>query len=185
MGMITATRRGARSGLRRGFTLVEILAVLVILGVASAMIIPQIGSRDDLKTASMARVVMADLLYAQNRAVSLQQVHYVRFDTVAGRYEVLESMSPETLITHPVNKTAFTVLLAPDRTDDLEGVALGDVDFGDQPILAFDELGTPYAYDESTGTRTPLLAAGTVALTCGEHTLTITVEPYSGEVKVN
>ena len=115
MGMITATRRGARSGLRRGFTLVEILAVLVILGVASAMIIPQIGSRDDLKTASMARVVMADLLYAQNRAVSLQQVHYVRFDTVGGRYEVLESMSPETLITHPVNKTAFTVLLAPDR----------------------------------------------------------------------
>ena len=32
-----------RSGTNRGFTLVEILCVIVILGIASAIIIPQIG----------------------------------------------------------------------------------------------------------------------------------------------
>ena len=34
------------------FTLVEILTVVVILGIASAIIVPQISTRDDLKAAA-------------------------------------------------------------------------------------------------------------------------------------
>ena len=61
-----------------GFTLVEILMVVVILGIAAACVVPQLSSRDDLKTAAAARVVMADLIYAQNRAIAVQQtVHFI------------------------------------------------------------------------------------------------------------
>src|SRR5215475_9916349 len=67
---INAVQSRGRSHLRRGFTLVEILAVVVILGIASAIIIPQIGSRDDMKAAAAARVLIADLIYAQNLAIS-------------------------------------------------------------------------------------------------------------------
>jgi len=66
---------------KRAFTLVEILMVVVILAITSAIIIPQISSRDDLKVASAARVVMADLIWAQNRAISTQQKQYVFFGT--------------------------------------------------------------------------------------------------------
>ena len=39
------------------------------------------GTRDDLKAAAAARMLMADLIYAQNRAISTQTRHYVKFDT--------------------------------------------------------------------------------------------------------
>ncbi|HWP41142.1 MAG TPA: prepilin-type N-terminal cleavage/methylation domain-containing protein, partial [Tepidisphaeraceae bacterium] len=90
---------------RGGFTLVEILAVVVILGIASAIIIPQIGTRDDLVASAAARVVMADLIYAQNRAIAMQKKHFVQF--VGQQYTLMtraSDTSPLTAITHPVNK---------------------------------------------------------------------------------
>ena len=65
-----SSRRRRPFGSRRGFTLVEILCVVVILGIASAIIIPQLGTHDDMKVAAAARTVMADLIYAQNTAIA-------------------------------------------------------------------------------------------------------------------
>jgi prepilin-type N-terminal cleavage/methylation domain-containing protein len=173
-----------RSDLSRAFTLIEILVVVVILGIASAIIIPQLGSRDDLKATSMSRMLMADLVYAQNRAVATQRTHYVRFDTEAGRYEVLDAILPENLINHPVNKTPFVVNFGPTRKDGLGDVALSAASFDTKTVVAFDELGTPHSYDEDTGVLAPM-NAGTMTLQCGTCQVTITIEPYSGELRVN
>src|SRR5690349_18226209 len=101
--MVTANRTH-RSTRTSGFTLVEILMVITILGVAAAIVLPQVGSRDDLRTASMARAVMADLAYVQSRSVSMQRRHYVRFDVDANTYEVLDDISGAGhVIDHPVN----------------------------------------------------------------------------------
>jgi type II secretion system protein H len=72
-----------------GFTLVEILAVIVILGIASAIVIPQIGTRDDMRVKAAARTLIADLIYAQNLAISTGQVVYVRFDVAGNQYSML------------------------------------------------------------------------------------------------
>lgn len=169
----------------RAFTLVEILVVVVILGVTAAIIVPQIGNRDDLRCTSMARVVMSDLMYAQSRAVSMQQPHYVRFDAGAGRYEVLQQIAPsEQLVTHPITKGAFQVMLGAARGDELKTVVLDDVSFDVHPVLMFDEMGTPHSYNPATLTAAAMVA-GSIRLRSGTFTATISVEPYSGELKLN
>src|SRR5688572_29485607 len=91
------------------FTLVEILVVVLILGIVATIIIPGIGNRDDLRAASIARAMMADLTYAQGQAITLQRPQYVRFDLTNNKYEVLSQLSPgDQLLMHPVHKTPFT-----------------------------------------------------------------------------
>src|SRR5881394_880361 len=108
---------------RNAFTLVEILAVVVILGISAAIIVPQIGNRDDLRSVSMARQIIADLTYAQSRAVSTQKKQYVRFDTVNNHYDLLEQISPsDVFVLNPVSHANFTVPVGSARTDDLKTV---------------------------------------------------------------
>src|SRR4051812_48658675 len=97
---------------RSGFTLVEILAVVVIIGIASAIVIPQIGNRDDLKGAAAARVLVADLIYAQNLAVATQSTTYVKFDTANNKYTILTAASSggDTIAKHPLTQQNYVVM---------------------------------------------------------------------------
>jgi prepilin-type N-terminal cleavage/methylation domain-containing protein len=170
---------------RPAFTLVEILVVVVILGIAAAIILPQMSNRDDLRASSMARTLMADLAYAQARAVSTQKSQYVRFDVTNNRYDVLDQFTPsEQVITHPVDKTPFLVQLGAARQDSLKDVVLDTVSFDTRTVIMFDELGTPHSYDPSTNVSSPLVT-GSVQLRCNAYTLSVNVQPYSGELTVN
>jgi prepilin-type N-terminal cleavage/methylation domain-containing protein len=182
----TARVCAGRSRQRRAaFTLIEILCVVVILGISAAVILPQVGNRDDLRAAAMARVLTADLGYIQCRAVSTQRRQYVRFDLVNNRYEVLDQLTPtEQLITHPVDQTPFVVPLGEGRSDNLKDVVFDTVSFDTHTILMFDELGAPYAYNGTTNTASALIA-GSIVLRSNAYTLTITVKPFSGELQIN
>ena len=49
--------------------------------------------------------------------------------------------------------------------------------------LAFDEMGTPYAYNPGTSVLTPM-NAGTISLKCKEMVLNIIIEPFTGELRL-
>jgi len=165
---------------RRGFTLIEILAVVVILGIISAVIIPQISSRDDQRAAAVARGVMSDLLYAQNRAIAQQKVHYVKFDVANKNYKVLDVFSPAHVINNPVDGSTYQVNFA---AGSLQQMTLQSASFDGQPVLAFDVMGIPQTVNATTGAMTPM-TSGSVVVKSGTYTMTVTVSPYSGELTV-
>jgi prepilin-type N-terminal cleavage/methylation domain-containing protein len=176
--------RAART-VRRAFTLIEILSVVVILGIVSAIVVPQISSRDDLQAASTARAIMADLLYAQNRAITTQQMQYVSFDTVNQQYGLYSSMSPLTALTQPVDHTAYVMTFNGSGPNTVGNATLTSATFGSgETTVAFDATGVPYSYDTGSRTTTELTSAGTVVVTSGNYSVTVTVEPNTGDISV-
>jgi len=174
----------------RAFTLVEILVCVVILGISAAVIVPSISDRDDLKVAAASRVVMADLMYAQNRAITTQSRHYVIFNTTSATrgYQLVTSMTPLVAVTHPLTKqSSYSVAFGPGGTSGLTDIALTSASFEGKTTLAFDELGVPYYYDPVANTTTALSTTNgsTIRLTSGKFSMTITIGPYTGEIKVD
>ena len=168
---------------RRAFTLVEILTVLVILGIVSAAIVPQIGSRDDQKAVAASRVLVADLLYAQNRAIARQRTTYVQFDAAADTYRILDVVAPATYVKNPVDGSDYQATLGNVATNRLRPAQIHTAAFDGQSILAFDAMGMPYSYNNGTGALIAL-SSGSIAIRSNAHQVTVTVAPFSGEIRV-
>jgi len=163
-----------------GLTLIEVMTVLVILTIISAIVLPQFGKHDDLKVTSASRELVADLLYAQSQAIATGKIVFVQFDPAAGKYQVLESIDPPQLMPHPASHLPFEIQLG---TGELNGVTIATAGLGQKNTLAFDATGGPFLYD---GTRTLLpLDAGAIVLCSGEVRQTVSIQPVTGEIKVH
>lgn len=82
---------------RSAFTLIELMIVIVLIGILSAMIIPELkGGYQDALLRSTSRNLVNVFNIASSRAVSLNQLHRVRLDAKTGRY-VIEKRIRETV----------------------------------------------------------------------------------------
>lgn len=177
-------RRGARHG---GFTLIEILTVVVILGIVSLMVVPQIGTHADLNAAAAARVMMSDLMYAQNLSITTQKVHYIQFNATTQTYSIYDTTPLSTPINNPISNGPYTVTLGASAAAGLKDSQFQDVSFDGTTTLAFDELGSPYSYSSArpVGSQLVALAVGNVTVASGAVSMKITVQPYTGALSVS
>jgi len=168
-----------------GFTLIEILMVVAILGIAGALIVPQLGSRDDLKAAAAARVVMADLVYAQNLAITQQRNICVAFDLAARQYSLLTAgdMLP---VQHPIDKRSYVQRWGSGGSAGLRNTDIVSAVFtagaSSSAILAFDEMGSPLAYIDG---NPQALSSGQIVVQCAGFRLKVEIEPFTGQIKVS
>jgi hypothetical protein len=108
----------------------------------------------------------------------------VRFNAGAETYEIFSAMSPSLVyVKHPVEASNFIVTLGNSGPKPIRDVFIDTASFDGKTILMFDELGTPMAYDLATNSSSPM-TAGSIRLTCGTLALTIVVEPFSGELRL-
>ena len=164
---------------RSGFTLIEILMVVVILGIASAVILPEMSSRDDQRCASAARTLMADLLYAQNRSIAYQTRHYVQFNIATNTWQVMVDSggSPGSVITNPISGMPYANTVG---TGALSKVSLNSVNFDGNTTISFDQMGVPYSWSAAGGNVA--MISGSIVFKAGTNQMTVQVSPYSGEI---
>jgi len=81
---------------KKAFTLIELVIVITLIGIAAAMIIPEMrGGYQDALLRSTSRDLVNVFNIASSRAVSLNQLHRVRIEADTGRY-VIERRTRET-----------------------------------------------------------------------------------------
>jgi hypothetical protein len=167
----------------------------VILGIASAIIIPQIGTRDDMRVKAAARTLIADLIYAQNLAISTGQVVYVRFDVANNKYAMITAPANSKtdkgdLVTHPITQAGYVTQFGAAARGweqvKIESAVMNGIDTSFRPefTVGFDEIGSPHVWCYDVDQRNDL-NDGTIVIKAGQFTSTITVSPATGEILVN
>jgi prepilin-type N-terminal cleavage/methylation domain-containing protein len=158
-----AARRCARVA---GFTLVEILVVVVILAIIAALAIPSLNGQSSMEVASAARILAADLEYAQEYAVTSQIPVTVEFNKDANTYRLYNASGN---LTHPITKSAYVVDYSGMRG--FGGMDIVSASFGSLASVTYSELGTP-------------TSNGDVTLKAGSKVFKVSVAAATGKVTV-
>ncbi len=162
-------------GISGGFTVIEILIVVVIIAIAAMTVIPLMTSAASVQIRSAAHMIMGDLEYAKSMSISRGQQFTVVFDKTTESYSIEDQGG--TVISHPVKK-GFDYVIDFRNDGRLDKVDIVDVDFDTTSEVKFDYLGSPY-----NGSGTPL-NSGVISLQAGGTTTTVTVEPVTGFVSI-
>ncbi len=163
---------------RRGFTLVEVIIVVVILAISAMIAVPMMSSAGSVQIRSAADALAADLEYAKSMAISHQQNYGIIFYPDNDKYKVVDQSNNE--IPHPV-KRGFPYTIDFRSDSRLNKVDMVSADFGDTTHqIKFNYLGSPF-----NGSDADLNSAGTIVLQGGGSTITITVEPVTGFISIS
>lgn len=148
-----------------GYTLVELLLVIGILGIAGALLVPNLVAREQFEAQAATRRAVADLSFAQSDALSQQEMRRVHFFEDGRGYCILrvtqqnfaEPFDPDTAdyITDPMGASAHLGLYIVDFEKDER---FGDVVIED---VAIDGTGRDIVYDQLGGTMADVGVPGT------------------------
>ncbi|NIA16938.1 MAG: hypothetical protein GWO86_01190 [Planctomycetes bacterium] len=158
-----------------GFSLVELIIIVVILMIAAMIAVPVITSAESFQIRSTANMIAADLEYAKQMAIGRGGFYSVVFDETNESYQIINQSGD--VVAHPVKiGQSYSVDLTSDsRTNSVDIV---DVDFDSTSTVKFDCLGSPY---NGSGTS---LAVGKITLRAGDDEMTVSVEPVTGHISI-
>lgn len=159
----TNTQRGAN-----GFTMTELIVVIALLGVASAVAIPLFSGNTAHYAQTAARSISHDIQYAQDLAVTTQSP--ITLSITSSGYEYSLKDNSGAILTHPVDRKPFTVNFQDDPN--ISRLTI-DVNFGGATEVVFDAFGTPNTGGTITLSHSSM--ASDVVLTLHAATGSVTV----------
>ncbi len=147
-----------------GFTFIELIMTIVILGILAAYATPKFSSTSEFSVAGAAEVVASDITYTQREAMSTRQRLSVRI--------------PATL-PDPIYDYAYDTAAATGKPRDL-------TEFNASlSVTAVSPSGTTDFLFNSLGEPVGITAQAAITVSDGNVTKTITIEPYTGKVTIN
>lgn len=184
---------GVRTTVRlRSYTLVEMLIVITLLGIAGALVIPHMVNRDSMNVQAAVRRIIGDICFAQSDALSHQEIHQVHFYSSGNGYCLVRVTTPATFsesssATHdylfdPLGGTGNSGQYIVDFSADdrFTGTTISSVaiDGATGRDITFDALGGTVTSSNLPG------SGGSFVVSSGTESYRITVSPFTGKLTV-
>ena len=174
---------------QRGYSLPELLAVVIILGIATAVAIPNV-STTNLDQLELTAEEVADVVrFARSESIRTGEPHGFFSDLPNKRIRVFRAdmatnpPNPVYEVYHPVSKKLYDIDLENHpfaRADALNGGANYQGTCDEPRYTLFDAQGTVWCGDPPT----VLYLNGIITFTLGDHTRTLSLDGISGRVSV-
>ncbi len=180
---MTRHKRSTVNSRARGYTLVELLIVITILGTSAAMVIPSMGSVGVLRIQAAVRSVVADITFAQMDALAYQEERAVVFEEEGNFYTLTRvpggTIDPDAdaLFDPKGPDQRYRVMLDDER---FGGSFLRDISLNGGTAIIFDEMGAPIAAPSSA----TLSDGGSVQIQGPTSRFRIDIAAFTGRVTV-
>lgn len=182
-----------------GYTLLEILVVVAVLGIAAALLVPAMGQTDSLRVQAAVRTVVADITYMQSDALAYQDRRALVFSPViwqqapqGGSWGIAQG-GTNLYTGYDVNGAQLTAqdimidearpggqMVVPFTDPRFAGAAIMAVNIDGGTTLIFDEIGGPV----STLSGDTPSAGGSITIQGSGQEFRINIEGFTGQVTV-
>lgn len=187
------------TNVRRGYTLVELIVVVAILGISGTLLVPNLVDRSTFAIQAASRALISDLVFAQSDALANQEYRRVQFieDDEANTGYVgycIVRVTPNDF-SYPYDPGTADYILDPMSNSDADGRYIVDFSkdgrFGDVRITSVSiDSGRDYiTFDEFGGSISSSGGApgtgGEIELEGGDgHRYLVTISPFTGKTTV-
>jgi len=165
---------------KTGFTIIEIIMVIVVIGIMAAAAVPRIDTlRKQIKLQGSVKKLVSDIRYAQSVAISRHTNTIVIFDVANNSYRIEwynDAVAAWQALPDPATRSSIVIDF--DTDAQYSGMTLSSPNFGGTVSLRFDWEGVP---QDMAGVA--LVAAGSVDLEIGGDVQAVTVTPQTGKVE--
>jgi prepilin-type N-terminal cleavage/methylation domain-containing protein len=169
-----------------GYTLIELLMVVALMGLAASLLIPQLNNRDSLRVQAAVRQLIADLSFAQSDALARQEHRRVHFYDDGSGYCIVRSDGTDDFdadtadyIFDPLanGDQQYIRNIAADSRFDGVTITSVDIDGGESDII-YDQLGGTVQSSGLPG------VGGTIELSGGGFVYEVRISPFTGKLTV-
>ena len=167
---------GSRPAAQKGFTIIETIMVIVIIGIMAAVAIPRFNAFYGIKLGGVSKKVVSDIRYVQRLAVSRHQSYNLNFSTNPTNRYTVTVVAGGGYVKDPFSRQDFIVNFNTDPH--YGGIRIAAATFGGG-ILQFDWQGIPC---NSAGL--PLATDNSLTLSYQGNSKTIVVTRDTGRVAI-